>query len=137
MEAYVKTGKVQIVWHNFAWIGNESRRSAEASACAHAQGKFWEYHTTLFQNQRGYNGGGFNDANLKQHAAAVGLDESAFGACLAQGTYADVVAAEFAAARELGITATPTLIVDGQRVVGPNYERLALVIEQALKAKGQ
>jgi protein-disulfide isomerase len=67
-DKYVKTGKVKIVFNHFAFIGDESIRAAEASECANAQGKFWEYADTLFSNQAGENQGAFSDANLEKFA---------------------------------------------------------------------
>lgn len=45
---YIDTGKVKMVFRNFAFLGPESVASAEAAACAAAQGKFWEYHEALY-----------------------------------------------------------------------------------------
>src|SRR4051794_2693320 len=41
--AYIDTGKVKVVYHNFAFIGPESEWAAQAAECASEQGKFWEY----------------------------------------------------------------------------------------------
>src|SRR5947208_3211672 len=41
--AYIDTGKVQVVYHNFAFIGPESEWASQAAECANDQGKFWEY----------------------------------------------------------------------------------------------
>lgn len=52
-EEYVATGKVKMVFRDFP-LSNIHRKAvpaAEASECAHAQGKYWEYHDALFDNQ--------------------------------------------------------------------------------------
>jgi len=71
---YIDTGQVKLVWHDFAWIGEESRLAAQAARCAGRQGKFWEYHDLLYNRQRGENQGQFSPANLQTYAA-----ESVFG----------------------------------------------------------
>lgn len=132
--AYIDTGKVKLVWQHFAWIGDESRRAAEASSCAHEQGKFWEYHDHLYQNQKGYNGGNFNDQNLKAHAATLGLDQSAFATCMDTGTYATTVQQGFDAARAQNLRSTPTFVVNGQVVVGAqSFDRWVEILDAALK----
>ena len=48
---------------------NNAQKASEASECAREQGKFWEYHDKLLQNQRA-----LEVTNLKQYAADLGLD---------------------------------------------------------------
>jgi len=132
--AYIDTGKVRLVWHHFAWIGAESRRASEASSCAHEQGKFWEYHSHLYHNQRGYNGGGFSDQNLKAHAATLGLDQGAFASCMDSGTHASTIQQDFDQARAQNIRSTPTFVVNGQVVVGAqSFARWAELLDAAIK----
>lgn len=131
------SGTVRFIWRNLPWIGAESRRAAEASACAHAQGKFWPYHDTLFARQKGYNRENFSEANLVSFAGEAGLDEEQLAGCLKGQHYAQTVADEFQAARKLGVTATPTFLVNGRKVVGAqSYEKWVEIIEAALKEKG-
>ena len=79
----MKSGEAAFVWRDFAFLGEESIRAAEAARCAGEQGKFWEYHDYLFnyiwdnyysKNISGENVGAFSDRNLKSFAAALGLD---------------------------------------------------------------
>jgi len=82
-ETYLKSGETAFLWRDFAFLGEESIRAAEAARCAGEQGKFWEYHDYLFnyiwdnyysKNINGENVGAFSDRNLKSFAAALGLD---------------------------------------------------------------
>ena len=75
---YVDTGKVAFVYRDFAFLGSESQKSAEAARCANDQGKYWEYHNYLFIHQNGENQGGFADKNLKEFAKTVGLNSASF-----------------------------------------------------------
>jgi len=70
---YVKDGKVKLVSRDFAFLGEESLKAAEAARCAGDQGKFWEYHDYLFTHQKGENQGNFSSLNLKTYAKELGL----------------------------------------------------------------
>jgi protein-disulfide isomerase len=130
---YVDTGKAKIIWKNFPWIGGESKLAAQAAACAGAQGRFWEYHDYLFAHQRGENAGAFSVANLKSFATALTLDRPSFDACLDSGRYRAVVEKDASEVRALGLTGTPTFIINGTRVVGAQpIEVLAKVIDGKL-----
>lgn len=132
VEQYVRTGQAKIVFKHFAWIGEESRRAAEASACAHAQGRFWDYHDILYANQRGENSGAFSTATLKRLAGALGLDQAQFDSCVDGRSYRAAVAADFNEVRSMGLTGTPTFFVNGQRIVGAQPYA---VFERAIQAK--
>jgi len=118
VKQYVDTGKVKLVWRDFAWIGDESRQAAQAARCAGRQDKFWEYHDSLFNNQRGENRGQFAVANLRQFASALGLETAAFNACLERAEDIPTIQQELATARARGVAATPSFFVNDQRLVG-------------------
>lgn len=65
IENYVKSGKVKFVFRNYAFLGPESNIAAEGSYCASEQGKFWEYHNFLFDNQGPENSGTFSKESLE------------------------------------------------------------------------
>ncbi|GAC1485703.1 MAG: hypothetical protein NVS1B1_00170 [Candidatus Limnocylindrales bacterium] len=133
---YVDAGKVKVIWKNFAWIGNESRLAAQAAACAHEQGKFWEYHDQLYANQRGENTGYLSGATLKSFASAVSLDRTAFDRCLDSGRYKEAVDRDGSEVRSLGLTGTPTFVINGTRVVGAQpISVFTGVIEQKLAGR--
>lgn len=48
-DEYIKTGKVKMVFRNYAFLGPESVDAAEAAECAKDQGKFWEFHDALYE----------------------------------------------------------------------------------------
>jgi protein-disulfide isomerase len=104
---YVKSGKVRyaildlpLAMHRYA------PKAAEAAHCAAEQGKFWEMHDALFADQ-----GALATEDLRQRAAALGIDTAAFDACLQSGTYAARVADGAAEAARLGVTGTPTFLI--------------------------
>jgi protein-disulfide isomerase len=117
-DKYVNAGKVRILFNHFAFIGDESTRAAEASECANEQGKFWEYADTLFNNQSGENQGAFSDANLEKFAQQVGLDMTKYKTCMDNHTYLGKIQASSQTAQQRGVDSTPTLFINGQKVVG-------------------
>ncbi len=50
-EDYVLDGRVNIEFRMFPFLGQESWAAAQAAEAAREQGKFWEYHDALFQQQ--------------------------------------------------------------------------------------
>jgi protein-disulfide isomerase len=138
VQQYVKTGQVRFVYHHFVIIdantgGHESERSAEASECAGAQGKFWPYHDTLFAHQAREGSGAFSDARLLGFAQSVGLDLTAFNECFSSGQTAAAVHADMTKGLALGVQGTPTVFVNGVQVPNPlNYSSFKTMIETAL-----
>lgn len=130
---YVEPGKVQFAFHDFAFLGKESTRAAEAAACAADQQAYWPYHDTLYANQHGENLNAFSDDRLKALAQTLGLDSAAFNACLDSGEKAATVEASNTAAREAGINSTPTMLINGVKLDDwSNWESVAQAIDAAL-----
>jgi protein-disulfide isomerase len=95
---YVIPGKLKIVYRDWVFIGPESVSAAVAARCAGDQGNFWQYHDYLSWNQHGENQGAFSRDRLDAIAAALGLDLSAFRACMAKPAVFDAVQANEAGA---------------------------------------
>lgn len=110
---YVKTGKIRYVMLDLPLesIHKLAFKAAEAANCANEQGKYWEMHDRLFQNQRALE-------PWSGHAQALGLDVAAFDACVASGKYAAEVRRDMEEARKLGITGTPGFVL-ARREAGP------------------
>jgi protein-disulfide isomerase len=139
---YLDTGKVRLVWRDFANIDAESQPAAIAAECARQQGRFWQYHDALYNYiwQR-YYGAGINaegasayTGHYDQLARTVGLDLDRFHACQRSPATAKAVAADHAEGSSQGVQGTPTFLINGQRLVGA--QPLAVfqqLIEQALR----
>ena len=106
-EKYVTTGKILFVYRDFAFLGQESIKAAEAARCAGDQGKFWEYHDYLFTHQRGENQGAFVNANLKSFAVSLGLNTSTFNQCLDSSKHSKEVMDSRTAGAKAGVNGTP------------------------------
>jgi protein-disulfide isomerase len=135
-EQYVKTGKVRIVYRNYAFLGQESFWAAEAAEAAADQGRYLEYRNLLWQRQKGENQGAFKVENLKAWAAELGLDMAKFNSTLDGRVYKDAVVAEEKEGETLGVMATPTLTINGRIIEGvPSVDRLKALIEEELAKK--
>jgi protein-disulfide isomerase len=116
VQAYVATGKVQMVYRSFgAFMGPESQKAAEAAYCAGDQNKYWEYHDILYANRTS---GAFTDRRLSAFAEAVGLDIDAFESCYSSGKYTERTNQDFIDGSAAGVEGTPGFVisytVDGQ-----------------------
>ncbi len=132
---YVQTGKASIEYRDFAFGGQESLDAAAASDCALDQGKFWQYHDTLFLNQHGENQGAFSRDRLKQMAKDIGLDTTKFNQCLDSGAHAKDVTDSTNAAVQAGLPGTPAFTVNGQQVKYDGFPSLKAAIDAALAGK--
>lgn len=110
-QEYLESGKVNMVFIHFVRIGPDSLDAAIASQCAAEQGKFWQYHDVLYQNQGQENSGWASKDNLKKFASQIGLDENKFDSCLDSGRYKDFVKNNTDFATSLGLRGTPSFIV--------------------------
>lgn len=131
---YIDTGKVRFYYQDFPFLGEESQFASEAAKCAKEQGKFWEYHDYLYTHQDGENKGAFAQANLKKFAADLGLDKAKFNNCVDSRVYKPDVEAESNAGQGYGVSATPTVFINGVKFEGAkNYEVYKQAIEKALQ----
>lgn len=128
---YVDTGKIKFAYQDFAFLGADSNTAAEASHCAADQNKFWQYHDYLFTNQGAENGGWANLDNQKKFAQSVGLNTSQFNQCMDSGKYKKEVLDQTAAAKTYGVSGTPTVFINGVKLVGAQP---ASAFEQAIDA---
>ena len=141
VEKYAPSGQIYYIYRFFPFLDDqstskESDRAAQASLCAADQERFWDYHNLVFANWNGENAGAFRDKRLQAFAEKLGLDMTTFNQCFSDNPHQDIIDADIARGRELGVTGTPTVFVNGQ-VVGdgrsvPNADAIGLAIEAAL-----
>lgn len=125
--------QVRVVFRQFPLnIHPRAQKAAEASLCAHDQGKFWQLHDLMFADQRK-----LEVADLKAKAASLGVDQAKFDSCLDSGKYASKVAADLRDGQAAGVTGTPALFVNGRFINGAvPFSELAKVIDDELLRKG-
>lgn len=118
MKRYIEPGRAVLVWHDFQFLGEESRQAAQGARCAARQGKFWEYHGAVYANQGGVNKGSFGRGTLEKFAADIGLNGQQFSTCLERGEDLADIAAKKDEGRTFGVEGTPTLFANGKKMVG-------------------
>src|SRR6186997_419242 len=144
MAKYVTPGVLRIVHHDAAFQGAKSTssydESVEAGAgarCAADQGRYWPYQDWAFANQSGENEGAYAATRLTAIATAAGLDIGAWQACVATGAAQGAVRTETSQAVAAGVSATPTMRLNGQEIVGlRSVPDLSALIEAAAAAPG-
>jgi protein-disulfide isomerase len=106
---------VRLAFRNFplSQAHPHAERAAEAAEAAAAQGKFWEMHDTLFENQDA-----LEDENLIGYAQALGLDAAKFERELSEGVYTEKVKQDFREGVRSGVNGTPTFFINGIRYDG-------------------
>jgi len=106
----------------------QAHLAAQASMAAAEQGKFWEFHDTLFENQRE-----LERPKLEEYAKKVGLDLAKFKKALDDGAHKEAVDADYKLGEEVAVSGTPTMFVNGARVANPTDSKaLATEIDKAL-----
>jgi protein-disulfide isomerase len=142
--SYITSGEAYYEFMQFPFIDansvtKESHQAANASMCALAQGKFWEYNEILFANQGAENGGSFNNKRLVAFAESLGLDMTQFNQCFNADTYKAQIDAEYQQGVSMGVTGTPTIFVNGTQLVPgyvPTYQELTNAVDAALAGGG-
>ncbi len=128
-EQYIKTGKVKLVFRDFPLGFHQyAQKASEASECADEQGKFWEYHNKLFDNQ-----GALALENLKQYAKDLGLNEAKFNDCLGTSKMATEVKKDASDGSSYGVSGTPAFFINGILIEGAYpFESFKQVIDSEL-----
>ncbi|MFH1532886.1 MAG: thioredoxin domain-containing protein [Pseudomonadota bacterium] len=107
-------GAVRVVYkHNPLEFHQGAVPAAEASMAAHAQGRFWEMHDALFNNQDR-----LSPRDLEAHAAAIGLDMARFRGDMAAHRYKAAVDTDLDLVSRLGVQGTPNIFINGRLLRG-------------------
>lgn len=130
----VEEGKLHIAFYDFP-LGGGHRHSfaaARAARCAGDQGMYWEYQDVLYGQQSRWSPKASTPlSDFEDYAEVVGLDRSDFAACLRSDRHADVVTAGRMLGEQLGVNATPTVIINGRRISNPmDYNAVSEIIDQ-------
>ena len=128
-------GKVRVVFHNFPLSGHKwARQAAEITACAAVQGDryFWLLHDYTFIHQREIVPENVMETFSGQLAQVKDFDSAKFEACVENGDTAALVDRDVALGKQMKITGTPTLFINGKRVNGYQLEEVKHLIRESL-----
>ena len=124
--------KVHYVYRDFPL--NERHQGsdlhAEAADCALEQGKYWEYHDLLFQNQNMTN----HTTVMIELAQQIELNMTQFNACFESMKYKDEVQKDFEDGSKAKVFGTPTFFINGDKIVGPHdYQDFKKIIDKKIR----
>jgi len=107
--------QLQIVFHHFPLtkIHKNAMNAARAAEAARNQGKFWEMHDRLYRNQNAWKDLDDPRPMFIQYARDLGLNTDRFTRDLDSPDVEQRIAADMQKGTSIGITGTPTLLIDG------------------------
>lgn len=106
--------------------------AARAAEAAGQQGKFFEYHDALFENQREWGAAAIPGAFFTRYAEELDLDMDTFKRHQRSSILQQNVREHVGEARELGLTGTPTFFLNGERMSFQTYQEFSDQIKAAL-----
>ena len=109
---YVDAGKLRYVFRDFPLdqIHPQARKAAEAARCANDQGRYWEMHDLLFQNQQA-----LQPEQLTLYAERLNLDVKTFRTCLEGGKHRALVQKNYSDGISAGVRGTPAFFLGKTR----------------------
>jgi len=112
MRDYIETGKANLVFVDFAFLGKDSPKAAQATYCADDQNMYWEYHNSLYTSQESkIDNGWASSERLKAFAFNLNLDMNLFDECLDSEKYSKRVQYNSQQARDNGVRGTPGFFI--------------------------
>lgn len=123
--------KIKIAFKHFP-LKNHSfaRQAAIASVSAGEQGKFWEFHDSLFENVSQLN----ND-KVREIAENLGLDMERFAKSLKDPEIAAFIESDVRDAAAAGVRGTPTVFINGRMLRNRNLQGFQAIIEKILHSE--
>lgn len=106
--------------------------SAKAAEAAGVQGKFFEMHDKLFENQNSWSKSATPQTFFIQYAQELGLDVELFKQHMRASMIEDAIQAQYKEAQGLGLTGTPSFFLNGEPMQFQTYEEFIGAIESAL-----
>jgi protein-disulfide isomerase len=122
---------LRFVFRHFplATIHEYAEGAAEAAEAAGAQGKFWQMHDTLFENQPA-----LDFDSLVGYAEDLGLELERFTTQLENRVYASRVREDFLSGVRSGVNGTPTFFINGRRHEGSfDFETMLEAIQARVR----
>jgi protein-disulfide isomerase len=115
-ENYIKTGKIKFVYRDFPLtaIHDMAQKYAEAAECADEEGKFWQMHDKIFEEQEKLGSGTIpypGRETVVTWASQIGLNASKFKECLESGKYKEEVEKDIQDGVAAGVQGTPATFI--------------------------
>jgi protein-disulfide isomerase len=132
----INTGKIRLRFMDYPLPMHRNTWDASlAAACANDQGKFWELHDMIFQNQDRWNGETTSKPRpvIADMAKSLGLDMSKYNACMDADTHRAKVQSHLQEAERRGVNQTPSFVIAGSIVSGAiPYDTFKKLVDDAI-----
>jgi protein-disulfide isomerase len=114
-ERLIKTGRLRWRYRDFPLQMHPfARLAAHSAACADEQGKYWQQHDRIYEGQQEWSAARDAAPRFRSYAQALGLDLGRYDSCMESGKYAGRIQADYNSGVALGVSSTPTLLVNGR-----------------------
>ena len=113
-------GNVKFIYRNYPIVNAHpnARAAAAAAEAAGLQGKYWEMHNKLYDNQSDWSYLNANSRTDKfvDYAKSLGLDTEKFKTDMTLDSINNKVNYDLAMAKKQGVSGTPTFFINGKQV---------------------
>ncbi len=125
--------EIKIVYKSFPLSSHaHSGKAAAIGMAAHLKGNFWPVHDRIFENYRR-----LNDERLAQIRSEFGFDTPEFEKLMNSNDVQKMIRSDIAQGKSIGVKGTPTVFINGKRVLNKSFEGLKQAIDQALAVIGK
>ena len=117
-------------------IHPNARAASRAAEAAGLQGKFFEMHDLLYENQSAWSSSTNPLNTFTSYAQQLGLDVDKFKVDFTSEVVNSTINADLKEGNQKGVTGTPTYYLNGKKLENGDigsYEKFATIIEQAIK----
>ena len=139
----VEAGLASFTFYDFPTVVPQHKNSLaahNAAACAAEQGKFWEMHDRLFNEQDRWATEATDDPTslMREYARALGLSIPAWDQCVASHKYQYKIDANQAEGVRRNVNATPTFIIGDKKFTGSlSYDEFKKYVDEAVAEQGR
>ena len=126
--------KVRFAYRHFPLPQHKNAKlAATVAEAAGKQGKFWEMHDLIFQNQSDWSEEKNVAILFAKYAQDIGLDLARFQTDIASDDIKAKIENDYKSGVKAGVNSTPSFFLNGKKMDNPrNYDEFKNAIEQAL-----
>jgi len=129
------SAKVRFAYRHFPLPQHKNAKlAATVAEAAGKQGKFWEMHDLIFQNQSDWSEEKNAAILFAKYAQDIGLDLARFQTDVASDDIKAKIENDYKSGVKAGVDSTPSFFLNGKKIANPrNYDEFKNYIGQAIK----
>lgn len=129
-------GQIQLVLYPIALNDNpKSLAAAQSALCAGEQGKFWEMHHMLYEQQTQWSQLASPLPRISELAKGLGIEVAILEGCVKSERMRPILDANRVQARSLQVHSTPTVFVNSQRLIGAENDFIGTIQRELARVK--